>query len=238
MTTPLDMLQAAATTAENLEPGSMRTGDFVREAHSSGDGEYKPPMIISDLSTAGWVLIYDTETREPSLCNRNAVPSQLKELRPNGLSVFTLLKPKEGPWRGDIKCFLHADQPDRARLNDLGFPTCRKATLPNVYQAGLHAEYKHRNEWAAVKEEKEREQDDEDRLIQRELLNRLIGGDTSVVAHPVDIEDSAVAQDPAVVRGPFPGIPRYFCEKCGQNHVETTKVGRSHRKHERKDDAA
>ena len=238
MTTPLDMLQAAAATAENLEPGLMRVGDFVQEAHSSGDGEYKPPMIITDLSTAGWVLIYDTETREPSLCNRNAVPSQLKELRPNGLSVFTLLKPKEGPWRGDIKCFLHADQPDRARLDDLGFPTCRKATLPNVYQAGLHAEYKHRNEWAAVKEEKEREQADEDRLIQRELLNRLIGGDTSVVAHPVDIEDSVVLQDPAVVRGPFPGIPRYFCEKCGQNHVETTKVGRSHRKHERKDDAS
>ena len=238
MTTPLDMLQAAAATAENLEPGLMRVGDFVQEAHSSGDGEYKPPMIITDLSTAGWVLIYDTETREPSLCNRNAVPSQLKELRPNGLSVFTLLKPKEGPWRGDIKCFLHADQPDRARLDDLGFPTCRKATLPNVYQAGLHAEYKHRNEWAAVREEKEREQADEDRLIQRELLNRLIGGDTSVVAHPVDIEDSVVLQDPAVVRGPFPGIPRYFCEKCGQNHVETTKVGRSHRKHERKDDAS
>ena len=89
-----------------------------------------------------------------------------------------------------------------------------------------------------MREEREREQDEEDRLIQRELLNRLIGGDTSVVAHPVEIQDPAVAQDPAVVRGPFPGIPRYFCEKCGQNHVETTKVGRSHRKYERKDDAA
>jgi hypothetical protein len=231
MTTPLDMLQAAATTAENLEPGSMRAGDFVREAHASEDGEYKPPMIITDLATAGWVLIYDTETREPSLCNRNAVPTQLKELRPNGLPIFTMSKPKEGPWRGDIKCFLHADQPDRHELDAMGFPTCRKATLPNNYQAELHAEFKHRLEWSAVKADKERAKQDEDRLIQRELLDRLIKGDTSVVAHPVDI------QDPTVVKGPFPGVPRYLCGKCEQNHVETTKIGRSHRKYEKVNDA-
>jgi len=245
MTTPIDLLQQAASQGE--EPGETQTGHWVQKASGNPDvlGDYKPPIIITDLESAGWEILYDTETREPSLCNGNAVNAQLQVKRANGLPVFTRVVPQEGPWRGNIKCFLHADQPERAKYNAMGFPQCRKATLPNTYQATLHAEHKHRAEWAAIKTDREENERQEERSMQRALLERLARGDLSVVT-PMGIDsgvteaivDEIIAveltKDPMnpAFRGPFKGIPRYFCGKCQKNHVETTRMGKSHRKHE------
>ena len=172
MATPIDQL---IRDTESLEPGDFQAGDYIREPVA--EAQNKPEvggMVVSDLASAGYTILYDTITREPSYVNNNMLLSQLRAVREDGSLVFTQTKPSQGPWRGSIKCFLHPSQPDRARYDDMGFPSCIKATLPNKYQAENHARNRHRDEWRAVEAEREIAEREEERQLQRDMTAALV----------------------------------------------------------------
>jgi hypothetical protein len=178
MVSPLDTLVEAT---EAVEPG-LNVGDFVQEpVAESVDPEgnviaSKPGMIVTDLDSAGWTILYDTISGEPSVVNNNAVSTQLRYKRPGeSKPAFTRLKPKNEPWRGSIRCMLHAGRPDYEELRRRGITQkgCPKATIPNEYELQQHMKNKHGREWATLEEERERSERAEDRALQREIYQRL-----------------------------------------------------------------
>ena len=167
------------------EPG-MKVGDFVREpsadANADGSIDWKPGLIVTNLQSAGWTWLYETNTREPSLCNNNMLASQLKVKRQDGTYVFTTKKPSKPPWRGTIRCLLHKGRPEYPQMAAQGLipqsGPCKKHTIPNEFQLMNHMRNKHPQEWSAIsqqREEKERQEDREERqAILRSLTNATV----------------------------------------------------------------
>ena len=131
----------------------------------------------SRVQSAGYVIIYDTRTAEPSFCSRNVLRHHLEKKRPDGSVVFTTVKPKFAPKRGHLKCMLHPDSPDREHYDKLGLPTCRKSNLTSPYQVIRHMQKRHKTEYATIKEEearREKQQAREDKERDRKFQESLI----------------------------------------------------------------
>ena len=165
-----------------LEPGDLGPGTFIRRPQSesiNSEGTLTPEMpgmVVVDLQSAGWTYLYDTKTREPSLCNNNAVLTQLSAKREDGSLVFTRTKPSTPPWRGTYKCMLHADS--RGALpKDLesSFRFCSKSNIPNTHEVMMHMQYRHHNEWLAIERDREERERREDREVQRQMIEALAG---------------------------------------------------------------
>jgi len=204
-----------------LEPGDIQKGDYIRRPQA--ETEERPEqagMVVSDLESAGYTYIYDTLSREASLCNNNMLANQRALRRPDGTLVFTLDKPAVPPWRGSIRCFLHQEGPDRALYDSMGFPVCRKATLPNQFQADNHARNKHRDEWNAVLAMRESADKAEERAAQRAIVKAMTGGNVEVLppspAAPIDVLPATAESNTSGPRG----VP--------QHTVEMKKVGKRH----------
>jgi len=149
----------------------------IRDAQAAPESEIKieeseplTEMSPIKMQSAGYVYIYDTQTRERSICNRNMLTQHLKKTRKDGSPVFTTRKPKEGPVRGTLKCMLHPDDPDRYHYDELGLPTCRKANLTSPYQVRRHMEKRHKMEWLTIKEERDQVEKDRARKLQEAMI--------------------------------------------------------------------
>lgn len=151
------------------EPGELHRAQVV----SHGDEE-APPMVASELKSAGYVYIYDRKSGERSICNRNNLTRALKKMR-DGEYIFTTVKPKVAPKRGTLKCLLHPDDPNRAHYDELGFATCRKANLTSPFQVNRHMQKRHKQEWAAIQEERQLAKEQRDREFQERLLSQATG---------------------------------------------------------------
>ena len=217
-TSPIDQLIEDTT---SLEPGDMNPGDYIRKPQAeTGDKPEMPGMVVSDINSAGYTVVWDTITREPSSINNNMMATQMKQTRPDGSLVFTRLRPLEGPWRGAIKCFLHEDQPDRQRYAEMGFPTCQKATLPSLFQAENHARNRHRDEWAAVEAEREARERREDRAAQLAVL-KLVAPVEAPVAPPVPQEGPMLlVPDEVILQDLFPPAEDIPVDRSGMCAVE------------------
>ena len=148
------------------EPGNF---DRRQVIHSPSD-TFPVDVQVASLESAGYVYVYDTETGERSVINRNMLETQLSKLRPDGTRFFTTVKPAFEPKRGTLKCLLHPDDPDRGQYDSWGFPTCNKSNLISEFQVNRHVQIRHRMEWQTIYEERERQEKEEDREFQRQLL--------------------------------------------------------------------
>jgi len=136
-----------------------------------GDEELPSPMTVRQLSSAGYVYVWDTRTYERAPVLYYMLPSVLKRRRQDGSFVWTTNDPKQKPKRGTLKCFLHPDSPDRKLYDTMGLRTCRKDNITNNYEVQQHMLKKHAKEWAAIEtmiKEKERQ---EDRKLQQAILS-------------------------------------------------------------------
>ena len=186
-----------------LEPGDVQAGDYLRKPEvETTDKPEVAGMMVSGLESAGWSILYDTQTREPSVVNNNMKVAQMKVRRLDGTLVFTAIQPIEGPRRGSIKCFLHKDQPEHSHYTAMGFDACGKATLPNQFQAENHARNKHRDEWRAVESEREAREHAEDRKAQLAMLQAVQGSVAPVATEPIT---PFVVEMPVVEPPPFSG---------------------------------
>ena len=151
------------------EPGVLT----AKQVLSEGDAD-TPPSIVTQVTSAEYVWIYDTRTGDQSKCNRNMLVQHLKKKRPDGSLVFTTKDPGFRPKQGTHKCMLHPDDPNRKHYDELGLPTCKKANLASPFQVRRHMQKRHKQEWATLEQEREDREKEEERAFRRELLGKAV----------------------------------------------------------------
>lgn len=138
-----------------------------------GDETLEAPMIVKEITSAGYVYVWDTRTFEKIPILYYMLPAKMRERRPDGSFRFTTTQPSEKPWRGVLKCFLHKDDLNRKHYDELGFRYCNKSNLTNPYQRERHMQMKHSKEWASMENEKKERERLEDRELQRAILSQV-----------------------------------------------------------------
>lgn len=146
------------------EPGTM---DKVIHR---GDEKQPAPMTLSELSSAGWVYIYDLADGQRSVANRNMLPQLLKVKNRDGTVRFTTRKPDYEPKRGTLKCLLHEDDTNRQHYADMGFVACPKSNITSPYQVTQHMRKRHPVEWDGIEKERTDQERKEDRELQYAVL--------------------------------------------------------------------
>jgi len=147
-------------------PSELREHPVIHK----GDEELPAPMTVKELTSAGYVYIWDTRTYERIPVLYYMLPSKLRQRREDGSFRFTSTDPGKRPKAGTLKCFLHPDSPNRAHYDTLGFRVCPKSNIANPYQVTQHMRKKHAQEWAAIEEERKEKERQEDRKLQQALL--------------------------------------------------------------------
>ena len=180
MTTEKSLEELLIDAEEVNEPGSLREGRLLH----SGNDEVPMPMGVASLEFGGHVYVYHTQTGGRSRINSNMLAMQLTKTLEDGSRAFTTEKLPFEPEKGTIKCMLHADDPNRAHYDSLGFATCPKQYIPSQYQLQRHMTGRHRLENATIAEEAERAEKEEEREFQRMLLQAAANG----VANPPSTE--------------------------------------------------
>lgn len=148
------------------------------------------PIKAKNISvSAGHVTMWNTDTREPSTFNLNAVRAKLREVFPQdyennplmrGRACWTAVEPSEPPWQGSITCLLHPSRPERAEYDSLGYPRCNFNICANEMEARRHLEKKHPSVHRMMEEsrtaaERSAESKNQDRLGL--ILEKLAGVD-------------------------------------------------------------
>ena len=145
------------------EPGNIRRGSVLGNSNGM-------TMTATELSSAGWVYVYNVRTADRSTVNRNMLEQQLQKKFDDGTYAFSTRKP-EGivPHVGKIKCLLHKDDPNRELYAQMGLPMCRKANLNTSHDLTIHMQKRHRREWASIDGDRK----DEEKIKERERENQL-----------------------------------------------------------------
>ena len=161
------LIQEALRDAKKAQlPSELEKNPIVHK----GDASLEAPMTVKEISGSGYVYVWDTRSYEKIPILYYMLSSKLRQRRPDGSFMFTTTDPKKEPKHGTIICMLHEDYKDRKHFAELGFRICRKANITNQYQLELHMKKKHPQEWAAIKDELDKRQKDEDRELQRLVL--------------------------------------------------------------------
>ena len=174
-----------------------------------GDEVLEAPMVAREISSSGYVYVWDTRTFERMPILYYMLAQRLRERRPDGSYRFTTVDPKRQPIHGTIKCMLHLEHPNRKHYDELGFRTCRKHNINNEYQLQQHMIKKHPQEWAAIRAEKETKEKQEDRELQRLLIAQQLeklkaGSKETNTTQPIEQVDPKVNNK------------LFICENCGK----------------------
>lgn len=153
-----------------LEPGKPL---HVKDIIHNGDEDYPAPVVAQTFASAGYVLLYDTKTRVPSVTNKNMLAAQLKKKHLDGTPLYTTVRPKSPPMQGAYKCLLHESDPDRELYASWNFPVCPKADLVSAYERDLHVQHRHKKEWATIERERKETKEREDREFQRAWMTAI-----------------------------------------------------------------
>jgi hypothetical protein len=205
-----EMLRDAEKTKVELD------GDLTRNpVIHRGDEELAAPMIVKEISSAGYVYVYDTRTGEKIPVLYYMLPQKLRQRRKDGSFRFDVKNPGIRPKKGTFKCMLHPDSPNKEHYKELGFRVCTKSNITNAYQLKQHMIHKHPQEWAAIEEERVNREKEEDRALQRLLLASKLGVQEESVQEPVEKEIVADNEE------------LFTCENCGK----TFKYRKVYNKH-------
>jgi hypothetical protein len=154
------------------DPATLKVKDVVYE----GTESVPTPMMVASVTSAGYVRMWDTQTSEESITNRNMLPTQLRKLRPDGTPYFTTINPYKKPHRGAIKCRLHQDDRRRGHFDYLGYPVCPKNNLTSLHQLNRHMAHRHKDEWAGMELERLDQEKEDDREFQRNIMLMAVNG--------------------------------------------------------------
>jgi hypothetical protein len=220
------LIQEMLRDAEKHELPSELTANPV--VHR-GDSTLPAPMTVKQISSAGYVWVWDTRTHEKIPVLYYMLPSKLRQRRPDGSYRFTVVDPKELPKRGTIKCLLHPDRLEREKFNAMGFRVCKKENITNEYQLKQHMRLKHPREWEAIEMERTEKQEEEERQLRRLLLEAQLKDSMP----PAAVPDTPVTPvEPAPNSRPDRPLAsyEYYCPDCRAVHRKTSKLGRRHLK--------
>ena len=138
-----------------------------------GDETLEAPMTVKELTSAGYVYVWDSRTYEKAPVLRYMLSEVLRRRRKDGSFIWTTNDPKKLPKRGTHKCLLHEDNPNRKEYDKMGLRVCRKSNIINEYEVKQHMQKKHSKEWQAVEDMRKERERQEDRAFQRTLYEAV-----------------------------------------------------------------
>ncbi len=160
-------------------PSELKANPVI---HRGGD-ELDAPMTVKELSSAGYVYIWDTRTFKRAPVLYYMLASILRRRRDDGSFIWTTNDPKQLPKRGTHKCLLHKDSTDRVRFDGMGLRTCKKSNIINAFEVKMHMLKKHPKEWQAIEDQRKEQERQEDRTFQRTLYEAIGGKKEAVVVN-------------------------------------------------------
>jgi len=172
------------------EPGGLPSGPL---------GEDGVTVHSAKAVTAGHVTMWNTDTREPSVFNLNAVRTKLREVFPadyevnpsmRGKPCWTSIQPSAPPFRGGITCLLHPNRPEREEFDQLGYPRCYFDICANEMEARRHLEKKHPGVHRMMQESRdnnERDANIKNQDTMGQILAHLSGTDLTAEPAPLEV---------------------------------------------------
>ena len=186
-----------------VPPGYMKDGEILNRPSD----ENPAPMRVNSLAFKGYVEVWDTQTGIKSLQPRWLLWQTMRKKRADGSLVFTRTDPKIAPNHGaDLKCPLNPASPEHFRLKSMGFKECTKQHIPHQDALMRHVRKSHQRAWEAMEREREDRLREEDRQMQRDMLQALtaaaVKGVTVVTPEPALVTGSP--ERPLYVKDPKP----------------------------------
>ncbi len=164
------LIQEQLRDAQLIElPSELKSNPILHR----GDGELPSPMTVKQISSAGYVQVWDTRTFEKAPVLYYMLPSILRRRRVDGSFIWTTNDPHQLPKRGTLKCLLHPDSPDRKIYASMGLRECMKSNIINEYEVKQHMLKKHSKEWAEIDSMNKERERKEDRDLQRAILSNM-----------------------------------------------------------------
>ncbi len=208
------------------------TGELTKNpVIHKGDSILDAPMVVKNISSAGYVFIWDTRSFEKIPILYYMLGQKLRQRRQDGSYQFTTFDPRQLPKRGTIKCMLHKDGEKRAHFDELGFRGCPKENITNTYQLRRHMMLKHPQEWKAIEEERIDKEKAEDRALQRLLLAGQLTRTEPPIVETKPIEETkpvdVTAEEPKLV--PTIDNAEFACPTCNKT-FKYEKVFKKHKK--------
>lgn len=152
-------------------------------------------------------MLYSMLDGEPIPIPAYMVPAVLSK-RAGGNYLFTANKSLAPTYKqGKVKCFLHPEAPERPILDEIGLSgkQCMSGMLANNYSKRIHAQRRHKAEWAAFQDhiaEESQQQRDRRQEQQVEAMMRLAG---------------AAGEPDTYVSRPKREVPTVACPECGKS---------------------
>ena len=152
-------------------PSELRENPIIHR----GDDELEAPMTVKELTSAGYVYLWDSRTYERAPVLRYMANEVLRRRREDGSRIWTAVDPHKRPKRGTHKCLLHQDSPSRAEYDAMGLRTCKKSNIINEFEVKQHMLKKHPKEWMAIEDKRKEAERQEDRADAKLLREALVG---------------------------------------------------------------
>lgn len=175
-----------------MEDTTKTAQDIVGKVEDSGQTLIVQKPIITEPEI---ITLYDTQTGEPSkfrVYTQQSLITKLRQKRADGSLVFTTFQPSIIPKRGNLKCMLHAKDPNREKHDAMGLPVCLKDNLTSYHQVKRHMQKKHPMEWETIEAERIKTEREEDRVYQKATLKAL--SDMTILAEESSKEKSRVGR--------------------------------------------
>jgi len=147
----------------------------VNQVVHGGDTDLDAPMRVSSIDEAAYRWGWNGQTGSRSRVDANMLQSQLSKKLEDGRRAFTTVDPQIPQPKGQVLCRLHADAPDRETWATMGFPACSKGNLRNEMELDVHMKHRHKSEYGEMMGRAERSEKEEDRMLNRSLLEALVG---------------------------------------------------------------
>ena len=128
----------------------------LKKQVSELDHEEDTEVLFQEISPRRRrVTLYSTTDGEPIPVPEYMVRAALGATGPDGSPRFVSKQENAPEYRlGEIKCFLHPESPERPILKEIGLAgtSCNSGHLASAHSKRLHAQSRHKHEWAALQE--------------------------------------------------------------------------------------
>ena len=133
----------------------LRRGRDLAEQDSELRAEKDGLLFMEISKREPPITLYSMTDGEPIEMSRAIAEMAIKKKYKGAGFMFTN-DPNEAPKYklGTVKCFLHPDSPERELLTEVGMSskTCASEHLASPYSKRIHAQHRHKDEWAAFTE--------------------------------------------------------------------------------------
>ena len=140
-----------------VTPEMLRRGRDIAEMDAALKAEKDGLIFMETSPREEPITLYAMADGEPIPMSRNIAEIAIKKKYKGGGYLFTD-NPAEAPTykRGEVKCFLHPESAERALLDEVGMASkvCHSEHLASLYSKRIHAQRRHKDEWAAFTEYK------------------------------------------------------------------------------------